>query len=538
MKKYIWFSIPVSIVILLLYLDPLIRGLWLAFTDYNMINTPVLNYGRNFVSILKDRIFIGSLFNMFIFTLISTIFGGFISYIIYRASCEWNKPVRIIWSIVLVLLSMICLIPMSTTLFSSDSYGFINGTLMNANLIEQPIVFLLNPVFIKFLSVNLTMLTMIGPLYVFFNASKASTRMKLVIAANIGIIVNLITSFTQITLFGFPSTDYCVHNPILHMFDYMLIRFDVGYMCALIIITLVILVFISFILSAIAILVSLIKTGQKPLLLTKIAGSTMFCFSVPFVIFTFVVNTSDLFKPMSERFIFPPSLFAIRPSLENFEAFLQNDSWIKILVALTAQTIIGGLLFGVVILTASFALSKIFGSKSVKLERILIVSGLIIAIISPIYALRIEPVIYYTQLGFYSSIMTPLFMASLFVVAKAIEKKNYLSGIFAGLMIFLLGSFINSNIFPMSNIPGLWTLLLQIQNSSRDFVSPYIITTIFNITAITATLLTAVALYEPSTPTPTSTSKPVETHFEQILESSPKIKSEVPLESSQESLQE
>lgn len=499
MKKYIWFFIPVSIVILLLYLDPLIRGLWLAFTDYNMINTPVLNYGRNFVSILKDRIFIGSLFNMFVFTLMSTIIGGFISYIIYRASCGWNKPVRIIWSIVLVLFSMICLIPMSTTLFSSDSYGFINGTLMNANLIKQPIAFFLTPAFIRFFSLNLTILSMIGPMYVFFNASKSSNRMKLIIAANIGIIVNIITSFTQITIFGFPSTNYCAHNPILHIFDYMQIRFDVGYACALIIITIICIALISIILSVVAILASFIKTGPKPFLFTKIAGSVLVGFAVIVAGFIFAVRTNAVFMPMSERFLFPPRIFVMHPSFENFVMFFQNGLLTKILVASVAQTIIGGMVFVFVILTAGFALSKIFDLKSMKLERVLIVSGLFIAIISPICALRIEPVIYYMQLGFYSPLMNPLFMVSLFVVAKAIEKKNYISGMIAGLMIFLLGSFINSNIFPMTNIPGLWTLLLQ--NNGRDFVSPYIITTIFNITAIVATLLTAVALYEPSTPT-------------------------------------
>lgn len=499
MKKYIWLFIPLFILISILFIYPIIRISWLSFTDYNMLEVPVFNNGANYISVFKDNIFLIAISNMFLFTIISTIVGGVIAFILYRASCIWDKTFRIIWSVILVSFSMVCLAPITLTkILSGDSYGFINGLLLNSKIITQPIQFLAAPYYLKPISILLTIMTIIGPLYLFFNASKASLKSKLIIAANIGIILNIINSMTQIRVFGFPSTNYQVHTPILHIYDYASIRYEIGYACALIVVTLVCLIIIDVALSGIAWLISLIKFGQRPFLVTKVIGSIL-CGSV-FVatLLDFNIKLQSAFMPMSERYIFPPRLFVIRPTLENFQNFIQKGQWVQVLTALIFQTIIGGLIFCLIILPAGFVLSK-FGNTKGWL-RAFVISGIVISITSLVFATNLPPIEYYMKMAFYSSVASPLLFVSLFVVANSIYKKKYLSGILAGVLIFILGSYTNSFIYSLSDTYGLWALLGQ--NYNRDFASPFLITTIIGITATIATILTGIALYDSSKSSP------------------------------------
>lgn len=493
LKKYVWLFIPLFVLLSVLFIYPLIRISWLSFTDYNMLKAPVFNNGANYLSILKDKTFHVAISNMTLFTLSSTIIGCFIAFVLYRASSVWGKVIRIICSIILISLSLACLAPLSLTKFlSGDSYGLLNGFLLKSNIISQPIPFLYGPFFSKPISILLTIFTMIGPLYVFFNASKASLRRKLIIAVNIGIIVNIINCMTQIMVFGFPSTEYQVHTPIMHIYDYGLVRYEMGAASALIIITLLYLLILSIMLSGIAWLISNIKLGMKPFIFTKIIGGILFAFAFITVGFDFIMKMSSLFMPMSERFLFPPSLFVRNPTLENFQYLFQNRQWIKILTALISQTIIGGFAYCLIVLPAGFAMSKFIKSKI--WLRICLISGITISITSLVFATSLPPITYYVQMAFYSAVTSPLVLASLFIVANSIGKRKYLSGIFAGALIFILGSYINSFIYSLSDVSGLWAILGQ--NYNRDFASPFLITTIFGITAFIATLFTGIALYD------------------------------------------
>lgn len=491
MKKHVWLFVPLLFVSLFIFIYPSLRIGWLSFTDFNMLKSPVFNNGANYIAIFNDKLFLLATSNMFLFTITSTIMGGLIAFTLYRASSQWSTTVRIIWSVILVSLSVIALSNVSLTyILSGDTYGLINGHLLNRNIISQPILFLNEPTFLKPISILLTIITMVGPLYVFFNASKASMKGKLIIAANIGIIVNIINYMTQIMVFGFPSTNYQVHNPIIHIYDYAIIRYDVGVACAMIVVTLIFIVIIAAILSGIAWLISFVKLGGKPFLVTKIIGCIICAFSFLLIGFDLLVKVRNVFMPLSEKFSFPPKLFVLRPTLENFKHLIKIGLLVKILSAIVAQVTIGGLVFCLIILPAGYILSNFSNSKGCL--RAFIISGLSISIVAPFCALLLPPITNYIQLAFYSSVMSPFMIPSLFVIAYSIRRKKYVSGVLAGLMIFVFGSFTNSFIFSYK-YPGLWTLLAP---NAIDFVSPILVAMIFGITAVIATVFTGIALYD------------------------------------------
>lgn len=476
---------------LFVFILPLIKIVWISFTDYNLIGSPVFNYGANFVNILHDDLFVSSLFNMVLFTFVSTILGCLVAFVLYRASVEWPKSIRILIGLLFTAVTITCLIPFSLKYFlSGDSYGYINSILMSVHIVEQPVQFLFDPIMAKIISIMLTIFTMIGPLYMYLLSSKGSFRAKLIISAIIGIVINVTTCFTQIIAFGFPSVNYNVHNPIVHIFDYGLIRLDIGMMCAMIIITLVLLAFSSTILCGIAYIISFIKLNEKPLLVTKIAGIIFSLFSLGITMIIFIQRVMSIFKPMAERFIFPPRLLALHPTFENIAQFFESGIFIKIILAMVAQTLIGIIIYSIAIIPAGYALSK------VKKYTTPIIICLVVAVIIPFCAFQVFGIKTYLQLAFFLVLTSPCIIGALFIIAKAIQNKKLITGFLAGAAISILGSFTNLFVNSYNTVPTLFSFILT--NNQGDYVTPFLITSLILFIALIAALLTGISLFDPA----------------------------------------
>jgi len=285
-----------------------------------------------------------------------------------------------------------------------------------------------------------------------------------------------------------------VAAPFLHIVDYAVARSEVGMASAVCIVWLIYLIILAVLLSGIAWLISLIKIRTQPFLITKIIGSIICFFMFVIVQIDAISKSGDLFMPMQEKVMFPPRLLVRRPTLDNFQILIQSNQWIAILLALISQTVISVFVFCLIVLPAGYALSKFSKEKDwfYKLTGI----GIVISAITFILTSFLPPITSYIQLAFFSTVTSPLMICSFFIVAKSINEKRFKAGIIAGVMISILGSYINPFLYMSNNILGLQLLFLI--NSDRDFVSPVLITMIFSIASVIATILIGLVLYDSS----------------------------------------
>lgn len=242
---------------------PVFTSLFVGFTNFNMLEMPdfVLfdNYKKLF---LNDDIFALAVQN----TLLIAVVTGPISYIVCFAFAWLINEIPAKPRAVLTLLFYSPSLAggfgfIWQLIFSGDSYGYLNGILMNLGIITDPIVWLKDTkymfaiccIIILWQSLGTTFLTFIAGLQTvdrslyeagavdgiknrwqeLYFITLPSMRGQLMFGAVLNItgtfsIGGLITS-----IFGFPSQDYALHTIMTHLDDYGGTRFEMGYACAI-----------------------------------------------------------------------------------------------------------------------------------------------------------------------------------------------------------------------------------------------------------------------------------------------------------------
>jgi len=493
MKKNWYLFIPFCILFSIVFLFPLGRAIWYSFTSYSVVTAPVFIGVNNYLRLLQDQLFKNSVVNFTMISLTATVIAVLISFFIYRGTKNFSKPVKVIAGIVLTSFSAFSFVPVTLPyFFSRDSYGLINSFLLTTNniftnmrLIEKPINFLGDPVLASILVVLLTSIASVAPMYILFNSIEGSMSKKLIIAVNTGVITAVLITFLQVPVFGLPSENYVVHTPLVHMYDYGFIRFEVGYMYALMIVTILITLILSGFLSLLFYFAGKIKLKENPWVFTKIISGILIALNALSVIVLLIFSISKIFQPISERLLFPAKFFVRNPTLENITGFFERGPWKEVLTSLIVQSIFGLIVFAVVALPAAFAISK---SKSVSK---FIVPGIIISVILSIMPLGILVVKSYSALGFLSAALTPFLILSIFFVSKSFSVGHYISGIIGGVLLVLFGSFTNTGIIRDYNNPGLINILIS--QRGADYFSPFLIFGIILITAVLASIFIGVA---------------------------------------------
>jgi len=145
-------------------------------------------------------------------------------------------------------------------LFSGDAYGFINGSLMNIGIINEPIQWLTDPKYNFTILMIVQVWMSLGTGFLAFIAGFHSIDCSLYEAGSIdgvrnrfqeliyitlpmmkpqlvfGAVMQISASFAVSTvsmaLCGFPSPNYSAHTIVLHIMDFAMIRYDMGYACA------------------------------------------------------------------------------------------------------------------------------------------------------------------------------------------------------------------------------------------------------------------------------------------------------------------
>ncbi len=270
-NKTAYFMIaPFFILFIIFTVLPVFLSMILSLTDFNMLQFPhfkgLSNYTRLF---LEDDIFLLACQNTLIFAAITGPVSYLLSLLIAWFINELPPKVRAVVTLVFYAPSISGNVYLIwKTLFSSDSYGWANATLMDLGIITSPILWFENADYVMPLCIVVALWTSLGTAFLSFIAGFQTIDRSMYEAAAVDGIKNRWQELWYITLptmrpqmmfgavlaitnsfgfgavvdalCGFPSVDYAAHTIMHHLNDYGGSRFEVGYSSAIAVILFII----------------------------------------------------------------------------------------------------------------------------------------------------------------------------------------------------------------------------------------------------------------------------------------------------------
>jgi ABC transporter, permease protein len=257
------FALPFLILFTIFTVIPVVISVFLSFTDFNMLQTPQFVFTSNYTTlILDDDIFIKALSNTLLFAVIIGPGGYLLCFFFAWCLNELNAKIRSLF--------LLCLYAPSisgnayliwTLIFNGDSYGYLNGLLLNLGIIYEPIRFFNNTQYMVPLVIVVLLWMSLGTSLLVFVAGFQGIDRSLYEAAAVDGMKNrwqelwfitlpamkpqlLFSAVMSITsafgigdaitgLTGNPSTKYAAHTLMHHLQDYGNTRFEMGYACAI-----------------------------------------------------------------------------------------------------------------------------------------------------------------------------------------------------------------------------------------------------------------------------------------------------------------
>ena len=254
---------PFMLVFLLFTVAPVLVSMVISFTDFNLLQVPHIvwldNYIRHF---LDDDIFLLAVKNTFIFAGIVGPASYLMSFMVAWFINELEPKVRAVVTLIFYAPSISGQVYLIWgTLFSGDSYGWVNATLLNLGLINEEIQFFEDAKYVMPLCIVVALWTSLGTAFLSFIAGLQGVDHTLYEAGAVDGVRNRWQELWYITLptmrpqlmfgaimaitssFGFggvvdalcgnPSVDYCAWTIMHHLNDYGGARFEVGYSSAI-----------------------------------------------------------------------------------------------------------------------------------------------------------------------------------------------------------------------------------------------------------------------------------------------------------------
>lgn len=254
---------PFLLLFLVFVVIPILSSVVLSFTSFNMLQMPKFvgfdNYIRMF---LEDDIFVKALKNTLVFAVLTGPLGYILSFVVAWLINELGRGVR--WLLTLIMYAPTLagnVYYIWTFIFSGDSKGLVNATLVRLGIINDPIQWLTNSDYnvtvvilvIIWLSLGTGFLAFVAG----FNALDRSyfeaaaidgvknrfqelwyvtlpqMAPQLLFGAVMSISSAFAVGYANAAITGFPSSNYSTHTLLLHMLDYGTIRFEMGYASAI-----------------------------------------------------------------------------------------------------------------------------------------------------------------------------------------------------------------------------------------------------------------------------------------------------------------
>ena len=262
-KTAYFMVMPFMILFFIFTVLPVLASIFLSFTEFNMLEFPRMVGMENYIRLfLDDDIFILACQNTLIFAAITGPLSYLLSFLIAWFINEMEPKLRAVVTLVFYAPTISgAVYTIWGVLFSSDSYGWANGTLMNLGIIDMPILWFQDEDYIMPLCCIVALWTSLGTAFLAFIAGLQTIDKSLFEAAAVDGIRNrwqelwyvtlptmrpqlmfgAVLSITQsfgfgaivTALCGFPSLNYSAHTIMHHLDDYGGQRFEVGYASAI-----------------------------------------------------------------------------------------------------------------------------------------------------------------------------------------------------------------------------------------------------------------------------------------------------------------
>lgn len=263
---------PFMLIFTLFTVVPVILSIVFSVTDFNLLEWPNFVFADNYIRLfLDDDIFIIAVKNTFIFAIIVGPVSYLLSFVVAWFINELPPKIRAVVTLVFYAPSISGQVYLIwQTLFSGDSYGWVNAKLLEIGLITTPIQFFKNADYVMPLCIVVALWTSLGTAFLSFIAGlqgvdKAQYEAGAVDGVKnrwqelwfitlpnmgpqlmFGAIMAITSSFgfggIVTALCGFPSVDYAAHTIMHHLDDYYGQRFEVGYASAIAVVLFVIMV--------------------------------------------------------------------------------------------------------------------------------------------------------------------------------------------------------------------------------------------------------------------------------------------------------
>ena len=254
---------PFILVFILFTVAPVLVSIVISFTDFNLLQVPNFVAFDNYIRLfLDDDIFLLAIKNTFVFAAICGPTSYIMSFMVAWFINELEPKIRAVVTLIFYAPSISGQVYLIWgTLFSGDSYGWVNATLLNLGLINTEIQFFENADYVMPLCIVVYLWTSLGTAFLSFIAGLQGVDHTLYEAGAVDGVRNRWQELWYITLptmrpqlmfgavmaitstFGFggvvdalcgnPSVDYCAWTIMHHLQDYGGARFEVGYSSAI-----------------------------------------------------------------------------------------------------------------------------------------------------------------------------------------------------------------------------------------------------------------------------------------------------------------
>ena len=263
-NKTAYFMIaPFMILFFIFTIIPVFLSLVLSLTSFNMLQWPKFIFLDNYITLfLDDDLFITALKNTLIFAAVTGPASYIISFAVAWFINELPPKIRAVVTLVFYAPSIAGNVYLIwTTIFSSDSYGLMNGFLLQMGVIDSPILFFQNEKWVMPLCIAVALWTSLGTSFLAFIAGLQGINKSLFEAGAIdgiknrwqelwyitlpsmkpqlmfGAIMSITGSFNfggiVTALAGNPSVNYVAYTLQHHLEEYQNNRWEVGYASAI-----------------------------------------------------------------------------------------------------------------------------------------------------------------------------------------------------------------------------------------------------------------------------------------------------------------
>ena len=249
---------------------PVLLSMFLSLTDFNMLQMPNLVGISNFTRLfLQDEIFMLACQNTLIFAAVTGPVSYILSLLIAWFINELPPKIRAVVTLIFYAPSISGNVYLIwKTLFSSDSYGWVNATMIDLGVYSTPKLWFEDANYVMTLCIVVALWTSLGTAFLSFIAGFQTIDRSMYEAAAVDGIKNRWQELWYITLptmrpqmmfgavlsitgsfgfgavvdalCGFPSVDYAAHTIVHHLNDYGGQRYEIGYASAIAVILFVI----------------------------------------------------------------------------------------------------------------------------------------------------------------------------------------------------------------------------------------------------------------------------------------------------------